>query len=513
FKKDDDPIGAINHMISFLSAVVTSRYPTTNNQLRNSSNLRQQPIINDGRITLQPVQGKQISFATSTTRTYTLRISRSNYGKQQTVLCYNCKGKGHMSKQCTKPKRKRDDSYFKDKVLLTVITHNAAYQADDLDVYDYDCDKLNNAKVALMENLVQMISLRANPLLNHVVNLPDDEQVQPKPVLALLEFVPAVLDIPNNNNRWIEEDPKENPEIEEEEEEEMEIKDEMNDPEIINPYETEEGELPPPPVDSDTSSDSEQEVEAKDEDENEAAAVGTITRAPSHVQPFSGTTYVGSGSSRKVFAPGPMGKDVNILHRKVKNLAQQMFERANTEYSTLKRLSEMDRSLGEIHIERRSETREHYELKQSMSTLEDQMRGLMLKDKEEKERWKKKLKVSQKENNQMEQAFCHVVDWIRKHFGVEIPPYMDDGAIELCRWFENSEMVFNISECTKRNKVKFVAATLQGRALTWWNSQVATLGLEVANRKSWGDMKKMMMEEFCLDKEVQRLEVELRCWE
>nr|GEY29885.1 putative reverse transcriptase domain-containing protein [Tanacetum cinerariifolium] len=38
----------------------------------------------------------------------------------------------------------------------------------------------------------------------------------------------------------------------------------------------------------------------------------------------------------------------------------------------------------------------------------------------------------------------------------------------------------------------------------------ATLGLEVAIRKSWGDMKKMMMEEFCPDKEVQRMEDELR---
>ncbi|GJV48453.1 retrovirus-related pol polyprotein from transposon TNT 1-94 [Tanacetum coccineum] len=35
----------------------------------------------------------------------------------------------------------------------TVITHNAAYQADDLDAYDSDCDELNSAKVALMENL------------------------------------------------------------------------------------------------------------------------------------------------------------------------------------------------------------------------------------------------------------------------------------------------------------------------------------------------------------------------
>ncbi|GJR29201.1 retrovirus-related pol polyprotein from transposon TNT 1-94 [Tanacetum coccineum] len=35
----------------------------------------------------------------------------------------------------------------------TVITHNAAYQADDLDAYDSDCDELNSAKIALMANL------------------------------------------------------------------------------------------------------------------------------------------------------------------------------------------------------------------------------------------------------------------------------------------------------------------------------------------------------------------------
>ncbi|GJS23680.1 retrovirus-related pol polyprotein from transposon TNT 1-94 [Tanacetum coccineum] len=121
-EKGDDLIDAINHMMSFLTAVVTSRYPTTNNHLRNSSNLR----------------------------TYTLGSSGSNSGKQRTIICYNCKREGHMSKQCTKPKRKWDDSWFKDK---TVITHNAAYQADDLDAYDSDCNELNTAKVALMANL------------------------------------------------------------------------------------------------------------------------------------------------------------------------------------------------------------------------------------------------------------------------------------------------------------------------------------------------------------------------
>ncbi|GJT30664.1 hypothetical protein Tco_0910939 [Tanacetum coccineum] len=39
------------------------------------------------------------------------------------------------------------------KKIFLVITHNAAYQADDLDAYDSDCDELNTAKVSLMANL------------------------------------------------------------------------------------------------------------------------------------------------------------------------------------------------------------------------------------------------------------------------------------------------------------------------------------------------------------------------
>ncbi|GJV50588.1 retrovirus-related pol polyprotein from transposon TNT 1-94 [Tanacetum coccineum] len=118
FQKGDDPIDAINHMMSFLTAVVTSRYPTTNNQLRNLSNLRQQATINNERVTLQPIFGRQTSLAMGTTRTYTPGASRSNFGKQRTVICYNYKEEGHMSKQCTKPKRKWDDTWFKDKMLL-----------------------------------------------------------------------------------------------------------------------------------------------------------------------------------------------------------------------------------------------------------------------------------------------------------------------------------------------------------------------------------------------------------
>ncbi|GJV91810.1 putative reverse transcriptase domain-containing protein [Tanacetum coccineum] len=84
-----------------------------------------------------------------------------------------------------------------------------------------------------------------------------------------------------------------------------------------------------------------------------------------------------------------------------------------------------------------------------------------------------------------------------------------EGAVELRRWFEKTEMVFGISECAEGKKVKFAATTLQGRALTWWNSQVATRGLEAANQISWTEMKRLMTKEFCPIKEIQRMEHEL----
>nr|GFC38067.1 Gag-Pol polyprotein [Tanacetum cinerariifolium] len=45
-------------------------------------------------------------------------------GRQRVIICYDCKGEGHMAKQCTKPKRKRDAEWFKDKVLLVQAQAN-----------------------------------------------------------------------------------------------------------------------------------------------------------------------------------------------------------------------------------------------------------------------------------------------------------------------------------------------------------------------------------------------------
>ncbi|GKG27715.1 hypothetical protein Tco_0406042, partial [Tanacetum coccineum] len=48
----------------------------------------------------------------------------------------------------------------------TVITHNAAYQVDDLDAYDSDCDELNSTKIALMVNLSRNGSDAPTEVLN-----------------------------------------------------------------------------------------------------------------------------------------------------------------------------------------------------------------------------------------------------------------------------------------------------------------------------------------------------------
>ncbi|GJY99835.1 hypothetical protein Tco_0517265 [Tanacetum coccineum] len=48
----DDPITCLNKEMTFLKSIASSRFPSTNNQLRTSSNLRNQANIQDGRVTV-----------------------------------------------------------------------------------------------------------------------------------------------------------------------------------------------------------------------------------------------------------------------------------------------------------------------------------------------------------------------------------------------------------------------------------------------------------------------------
>nr|GEZ76520.1 hypothetical protein [Tanacetum cinerariifolium] len=71
-----------------------------------------------------------------------------------------------------------------------------------------------------------------------------------------------------------------------------------------------------------------------------------------------------------------------------------------------------------------------------------------------------------------------------------------EGAVKLLRWFEKTGSVFKISECVEGKKVRLTAATLQGPALTWWNSKAATMCLVTVNQMPWTEMKQLMTAEF-----------------
>ncbi|GJX15756.1 hypothetical protein Tco_0216588 [Tanacetum coccineum] len=239
FLPTDDPRECLNKALTFMSTILASIYPSSDNQLETSSNpmhqvdmperqtlsyvgncltgndhiarqythsntvqhaecFKQKMLLvqlQEARIQLSKDQlailadtEERIDFGpgafTVTTNalfqpdgveTYTPGASESNSEKQRTIICYNCKGEGHMSihynKPCT-PKRKRDDSWFTDKVLLVQAQANA----DDLDAYDSDCDELNTAKDALMANLSHYGSdalaevLHPNNMANSMIN-------------------------------------------------------------------------------------------------------------------------------------------------------------------------------------------------------------------------------------------------------------------------------------------------------------------------------------------------------
>ncbi|GKC85184.1 retrovirus-related pol polyprotein from transposon TNT 1-94, partial [Tanacetum coccineum] len=86
FQQGEYLIECINKAMEFLSAVASS-FPPSNNQLRTSSNPRNQATIQDA-------------------------------GQLRVVKCYNYQREGHMARQCTQPKRPRNAAWFKEKLML-----------------------------------------------------------------------------------------------------------------------------------------------------------------------------------------------------------------------------------------------------------------------------------------------------------------------------------------------------------------------------------------------------------
>ncbi|GKA24373.1 retrovirus-related pol polyprotein from transposon TNT 1-94 [Tanacetum coccineum] len=133
--------------------------PTTNDQLAFVSNV--QPYAqssHDGRIVVQNVQGRQNqnqrNFARGATVAHN-RAGNANAGQGKPIKCYNCNWLGHITRNCTQPKRPQNSNFFKDKMLLMQAQENDVddqpvrdlaqndeniFQADECDAFDSDVD-------------------------------------------------------------------------------------------------------------------------------------------------------------------------------------------------------------------------------------------------------------------------------------------------------------------------------------------------------------------------------------
>nr|GEW42735.1 hypothetical protein [Tanacetum cinerariifolium] len=133
FSPRDDPIACLNKAMAFLTVVASSRFPSTNNQLSTSSNLRNQATIQDGRVTVQQVHRRQGLLNATTVKVKDIwlgyALSLSDQGMQHDLGVPD----GHA--------------------IQTIIPNNAAFQTEDLDTYDSDCDDISNVKVVLMANI------------------------------------------------------------------------------------------------------------------------------------------------------------------------------------------------------------------------------------------------------------------------------------------------------------------------------------------------------------------------
>nr|GEU75463.1 hypothetical protein [Tanacetum cinerariifolium] len=57
--------------------------------------------------------------------------------------------------------------------------------------------------------------------------------------------------------------------------------------------------------------------------------------------------------------------------------------------------------------------------------------------------------------------------------------------------------------------VKFATYTLQGNALTWWNSHVRAVRHDIAYAMPWKTLKKMMTDKYCPKSEIKNLEIKM----
>ncbi|GJU96329.1 hypothetical protein Tco_1233432 [Tanacetum coccineum] len=124
FNQGDDPIAYLNKAMAFLTTVASSRFPSTNNQLRTSSNQRNQSTIQDDRITMQQVQERQGQNYVGTSYKEKAMLAEAQESDQifiEEQLAFLA-----------------DPGILNGQAAQTTIQNTAAFKTEDLDSYDSD---------------------------------------------------------------------------------------------------------------------------------------------------------------------------------------------------------------------------------------------------------------------------------------------------------------------------------------------------------------------------------------
>nr|GEY97182.1 putative reverse transcriptase domain-containing protein [Tanacetum cinerariifolium] len=78
-------------------------------------------------------------------------------------------------------------------------------------------------------------------------------------------------------------------------------------------------------------------------------------------------------------------------------------------------------------------------------------------------------------------------------------------ALVYTQWVEKMESVIDIINYTTRQRVKYVACSLTGEAMTWWNTHVQARGREVTRGITCDAFTTPLKEEYFLNNEMQKL--------
>ncbi|GJW40479.1 retrovirus-related pol polyprotein from transposon TNT 1-94 [Tanacetum coccineum] len=156
------------------SASEKTIYKPTNNNLKTSSNSRNKNVDTTPRYKNDNQTGQ---FRNQ--RTMTVAGARETVGSQG-IQCFNCKEFGHFAKECRKPKRVKDLTYHKEKMLLCKQAEKGVtLKADQVDWLEDTDEEIDEQELEAHYSYMAKIQEQSESASNTCLVEKDDSNVTP----------------------------------------------------------------------------------------------------------------------------------------------------------------------------------------------------------------------------------------------------------------------------------------------------------------------------------------------